>query len=170
MPPLKVRRRGLLTFRANRWWWYVSQECYPVLWIGQVAVVTLPAEIDVTNADTVREELLSVLNQGAVLLIADLSKTSFCDSAGVSALVRTFRQTSTSASAMRLVVNTQAVQRVLSITGVDRLVDTYPSVAASLAGQGGHGGHGGQGGHVGHVGQAQPDNATAKADTDGGGA
>jgi anti-anti-sigma factor len=142
----------------------VSQERYPVLWIGQVAVVTLPAEIDVTNADTVREELLSVLDQGAVLLIADLSKTSFCDSAGVSALVRTFRQASTSASAMRLVVNTQAVQRVLSITGVDRLVDTYPSVAASLAGQGGHVGHVGQGG------QAQPDNATAKADTDGGGA
>jgi anti-anti-sigma factor len=139
----------------------VSQERHPVLWIGQVAVVTLPAEIDVTNADTVREELLSVLNQGAVLLIADLSKTSFCDSAGVSALVRTFRQTRTSASAMRLVVNTPAVQRVLSITGVDRLVDTYPSVAASLAGQGGH---------VGQGGQAQPDNATAKADTDGGGA
>jgi anti-anti-sigma factor len=117
----------------------VSQERYPVLWIGQVAVVTLPAEIDVTNADTVREELLSVLNDGAVLLIADLSKTSFCDSAGVSALVRTFRQASASASAMRLVVNTPAVQRVLSITGVDRLVDTYPSVAASLAGQGGQG-------------------------------
>jgi anti-anti-sigma factor len=140
----------------------VSQERYPVLWIGQVAVVTLPAEIDVTNADTVREDLLSVLNDGAVLLIADLSKTSFCDSAGVSALVRTFRQAS--ASAMRLVVNTPAVQRVLSITGVDRLVDTYPSVAASLAGQRGQGGQGGQGG------QAQPDNATAKADTDGGGA
>jgi anti-sigma B factor antagonist len=156
LPPSKVRRRGLLTFRANKWWWYVSQERYPVLWIGQVAVVTLPAEIDVTNADTVREEFLSVLNQGAVLLIADLSKTSFCDSAGVSALVRTFRQASTSASAMRLVVSTPAVQRVLSITGVDRLVDTYPSVAASLAGQGGQGG------------QAQPDNATAKADTDGG--
>ena len=57
---------------------------------------------------------------------------------------------------MRLVVNTPAVQRVLSITGVDRLVDTFPSVAASLAS------HGGQSAQV------QPDNATAKADTDGG--
>ena len=73
----------------------MSQEHYPVLWIGQVAVVTLPAEIDVTNADMVREELLGVLNQGAVLLIADLSKTSFCDSAGVSALVRIFRRAAT---------------------------------------------------------------------------
>jgi anti-anti-sigma factor len=148
----------------------VSQERYPVLWIGQVAVVTLPTEIDVTNADIVREELLSVLNRGAVLLVADLSKTSFCDSAGVGALVRTFRRAATSASAMRLVVSTPAVQRVLSITGVDRMVDTFPSVAASLAGSGGPSGQGGHGGHGGHGGEAQPDNATAKADTDGGGA
>jgi len=139
----------------------VSQERYPVLWIGQVAVVTLPAEIDVTNADMVREELASVLNQGAALLIADLSKTSFCDSAGVSALVRTFRRAATSESSMRLVVSTPAVERVLSITGVDRLLETFPSVAASLAGQGGQGGQGGQ---------VQPDTATTKADTDGGGA
>jgi anti-sigma B factor antagonist len=135
----------------------VSQERYPVLWIGQVAVVTLPAEIDVTNAGTVREELLAVMDHGAALLIADLSKTSFCDSAGVSALVRAFRQTATSGNAMRLVVSTPAVQRVLSITGVDRLVEIFPSVAASLAGP------------YDQPGQARPDNATAKADTDGGG-
>jgi anti-sigma B factor antagonist len=135
----------------------VSQERYPVLWIGQVAVVTLPVEIDVTNADTVREELLAIMNHGAALLIADMSKTNFCDSAGVSALVRAFRRAAASGSTMRLVVSTPAVQRVLSITGVDRLVDIFPSVAASLAGP------------YDQSGQAQPDNATAKADTDGGG-
>jgi anti-sigma B factor antagonist len=134
----------------------VPQERYPVLWIGQVAVVTLPAEIDVTNADAVQDSLLSVMNQGAALLIADMSTTEFCDSAGVSALVRVFRRTSTGPGAMRLVVSTPAVQRVLSITGVERLVDIYPSVAASLAGT------------EGQSGQLQPDNATAKADTDGG--
>jgi anti-sigma B factor antagonist len=133
----------------------VSQEPYPVLWISQVAVVTLPEEIDVTNAEMVREELLSVMNQGAALLVADMSKTNFCDSAGVSALVRTFRQASGSARAMRLVVSTPAVQRVLSITGVDRLVDIFPSVAASLASQV-------------EPGQARPDNTTATADADGG--
>jgi anti-sigma B factor antagonist len=112
----------------------VSGERYPVLWIGQVAVVTLPTEIDVTNADTVRDDLLSVVNQGAILLVADMSKTTFCDSAGVSAIVRTFRRAVASSSGLRLVVSTPAVQRVLSITGVDRLLDTFPSVAACLAG------------------------------------
>jgi anti-sigma B factor antagonist len=134
----------------------VSGERYPVLWIGQVSVVTLPAEIDVTNADATREELLAVLNQGAAMLVADMSKTVFCDSSGVSALVRVFRHATTSGAAIRLVVSTPGVQRVLSITGVDRLVDVYPSVAASLAGP------------KGQADRARPDGATAKADTDGG--
>ncbi len=111
----------------------MSGEHYPVLWISRTAVVSLPGEIDITNADQVREDLLSVLNQGAALLIADLSKTTFCDSAGVSALARSFRRAKASQSGMRLVVSTLAVQRVLALTGIDRLLDIYPSVAASLA-------------------------------------
>ena len=92
----------------------------------------------------------------AAMLVADMSKTVFCDSSGVSALVRVFRHATTSGAAIRLVVSTPAVQRVLSITGVDRLVDVYPSVAASLAGP------------KGQADPAWPDGATAKADTDGG--
>lgn len=133
----------------------MSGEHYPVLWIGQVAVVTLPEEIDVTNAETVQVELLAALDQSPTLLIADMSKTNFCDSSGVSALVRVFTRAAASGSGLRLVVSTPAVQRVLSITGVDRLVDVFPSVAASLAGP------------CGQPDQAQPDGATATADTDG---
>ena len=92
-----------------------------------------------------------------------MSNTTFCDSAGVSALVRVFRRTAASSSELRLVVNTLAVQRVLSITGVDRVLDVFPSVAAALADP------------VGEADQAlaasQPpaESATASADTDGGG-
>ena len=106
---------------------------YPVLWIGQTAVVTMPAEIDITIADQVREDLLAAVNQGAGLLIADLSNTTFCDSSGVSALARAFRRAQASGGEMRLVVTGPAVLRVLSLTGVDRLVDIYPSVTAALA-------------------------------------
>jgi anti-anti-sigma factor len=104
----------------------MSQGHFPVLWIGQTAVVTLPAEIDIANADQVREDLLSVLNQGAVLLIADLSTTTFCDSAGVSALARTFRRANASQSEMRLVVSTLAVQWVLALTGLSHHPRTHP--------------------------------------------
>jgi anti-sigma B factor antagonist len=110
----------------------LSGEHYPVLWIGQDAVVTLPVEIDITIADQVREDLLSVLNQGAALLIADLGQTTFCDSSGISALGRAYRRARASGGEMRLVVTAPAVLRVLALTGVDRLLDIYPSVPAAL--------------------------------------
>jgi anti-sigma B factor antagonist len=138
----------------------VSHERYPVLWIGQVAAVTLPEEIDLTNAGTVLDELLAALNQGALLLVADMSRTNFCDSSGVSAIVRVFRQAVASGSGLRLVVGAPAVQRVLSITGVDRLVDVFPSVAASLAGPY-------RQPDQAQMDQTQMDSATATADTDG---
>jgi anti-sigma B factor antagonist len=139
----------------------MPRQHYPVLWTGQTAVVSLPAEIDITNADRVREDLLSLLNQGAVLLIADLGKTTFCDSAGVGALVRTFRRAEASQSEMRLVVSTRAVQRVLALTGVDRLLDIYPNVSAALAGRNRS---------PRRSETAKDENAPPNADTDGGAA
>jgi hypothetical protein len=67
-----------------------------------------------------------------------------------------YRRAATSGKTMRFVVGTPTVQRVFSITGVDRLVDIYPSVAASLGDPGGQ------------ADQGRPDSATATADTDGG--
>jgi anti-sigma B factor antagonist len=105
----------------------------PVLWLGQVAVATLPVEIDIANADQVREDLLTVLNRGPAMLIVDLAKTTFCDSAGVNALVRAYKRAEASGARMQLVVSAPTVQRVLAITGVDQLIGTCPSVAAALA-------------------------------------
>jgi len=113
----------------------VSDEHSPVLWVGQVAVASLPVEIDLANAGQVREDLLSVLNRGPAALVVDMSRTTFCDSAGVNALVRAYKRACASGARMRLVVATPAVQRVLAITGVDSLIGLYPSVAAALADQ-----------------------------------
>jgi anti-sigma B factor antagonist len=104
------------------------------VWLSQVAVVTLPVEIDIANAGQVRDDLLSILNRGATTLIVDMGGTTFCDSAGVNALVRANKRAAANGSKMHLVVSAPAVQRVLAITGVDHLMDIYPSVAASLAG------------------------------------
>ena len=104
----------------------------PVLWLGQAAVATLPVEIDIANAGQVREDLLTVLNRGPDLLIVDMTGTTFCDSAGVNALVRAYKRADACGARMRLVVSAPAVRRVLAVTGVDRLIGTCPSVAAAL--------------------------------------
>ncbi len=101
-------------------------------WLGEAAVITLPEEIDISNSEQVREGLLSLLNRGPAVLIVDMAETTFCDSAGVNALVRAHRRATASDAEIRLVLTSRGVERVLAITGVDRLITIYPSVAAAL--------------------------------------
>jgi anti-sigma B factor antagonist len=110
----------------------MPQQRFPVVWLGEAAVITLPEEIDISNSERVREELLSLLNRGPAALIVDMAETTFCDSAGVNALVRAHRRATANGAEIRLVVASPGVQRVLAITGVDRLISVYPTVAASL--------------------------------------
>ena len=110
----------------------MSGERQPV-WVGRVAIVALPAEIDLSNAELVREDLLAAVAQGATRVIADMTQTTFCDSAGIAALVRVVQQATARGSGLRLAASTPAVIRVLTLTGVDKLIEVYPSVAAAMA-------------------------------------
>ncbi len=95
-------------------------------------------EIDLTNADSLRDALLSALNAGALGLVVDLTATTFLDSAGVTALVRASRRAVASETTVRLAVTAPSVLRVLNLVGIDRLLEVHPSVTdavASLPGQ-----------------------------------
>jgi anti-anti-sigma factor len=111
----------------------VSGESFPVQWSGQAAVVRLPAEIDLTIADALREALLAVLNQGALGLIANMTATTFCDSAGMTALVRAARRAAAGDATMRIAVTSPAVLRIFNLVGIDRLIEIHPSVTSALA-------------------------------------
>lgn len=96
--------------------------------------MTLPAEVDFSNADAIREELLTLLNRGASVLILDMSGTLFCDCAGVGTVLRTLSRASAAGAELRVVTGGQLVRRIFELTGADRLVSTYPALAAALAG------------------------------------
>jgi anti-sigma B factor antagonist len=101
--------------------------------MGQQAVVALPEHIDVSNAGQICEELLSVINRGAVVLIADMTATLSCDQSGAEAVMRAYQRAHASGTQLRLVVTAQIVRRVLGINGLDRLIPVYPSVEAATA-------------------------------------
>ena len=111
----------------------MSEERFPVTWAGQTAVVTATGEIDLTNAEGLRDALLSALNAGARGLVVDMTATTFLDSAGVTALVRASRRAAATETTVRLVVTAPAVLRVLNLVGIDRLIEVYPSVADAAA-------------------------------------
>jgi anti-sigma B factor antagonist len=111
----------------------VSEQRFPATWSGQTAVITAAGEIDIINAESLRDAFLSAFNAGATALVADLTAVTFLDSAGVTALVRAARRASASDAVLRVAVTSPAVLRVLDLVGIDQLVPVYPSVAEALA-------------------------------------
>ena len=109
------------------------EDIYPVQWTGRQAVVTLPDHIDVSNASQISEELLSLINRGAVALIADMTLTASCDHAGADAVVRAYQRAAANGTQLRLVVTAPVVRRVLTVSGLDRLISIYPSLEAAAA-------------------------------------
>jgi anti-sigma B factor antagonist len=111
----------------------VPEDRFPVTWSGRTAVVAVPAELDLTIADGLRDALLGALNADALGLVVDLTATTFCDSAGITAITRAARRGAATDAAIRLAATTQPVLRVLELVGIDRLIDIYPDVEAALA-------------------------------------
>jgi anti-anti-sigma factor len=100
---------------------------------GQGVVLTLPAQIDLTNADEVRDELLQTVNRGPAVLVADMTGTSLCAVAGIRALLHTRRRASTAGVGLRVVAGPGAVRRILELTRADQLLDVQSSLEAALA-------------------------------------
>jgi anti-anti-sigma factor len=104
-----------------------------VRWVGADAVVALPAEIDAANADEIGQELLAAISLGAAVVVLDMRATTFCDSAGVQAIIAAYQQTTANGTQLRLVA-TAAVLRILTIVGADQLVPTYQTLEEAIAG------------------------------------
>jgi anti-sigma B factor antagonist len=104
---------------------------YKLRWVGQHAVVTLPAEIDATNAEDIRRALVSAASHNPAVLIIDMSETTFCDSGGVGAIIDAYRQARAAGIQLRLVAS--KVLRILTLVGVDQLIPMYPNLEAALA-------------------------------------
>ena len=96
-------------------------------------VVTLPAEIDITNADAIGAALSFAIARSAGIVIADMTGTRFCNSSGISMLVQAHRQAAANQAELRLVVLCAAVLRALKLVRMDFLLPIYPSLDAALA-------------------------------------
>jgi anti-sigma B factor antagonist len=100
--------------------------------IGPHVVVAMPAEIDAANASRISQGLLSAVSLGAAVVIIDMSGTTFCDSAGVQAIIAAHRQAAADGTQLRLVAT--AVLRILTLLGIGQLIPLYPTLDAALAG------------------------------------
>ena len=66
-------------------------------------------------------------------LVVDMSRTEFCDTAGIHALVATHKQAADDGREVRLVVTSAAVLRIFAITGFDQVISSFSRLDQALA-------------------------------------
>lgn len=96
-------------------------------------VLRLPAEIDMTNAGRVGEELCAAFSRGASVVIADLTSTAFCDCAGARQFVLAHNFADAHDAQIRFVAPDRNVLRVLTLTGIGQLLWIYPSLGTAIS-------------------------------------
>jgi anti-sigma B factor antagonist len=106
---------------------------FPFEVVNGVPVVAAPEEIDITNAPELRSALLAAAAHGHGTLVADLTRTQFCDSSGLHALLAAHKRARAAGGDMLLVIRSTAVLRVFAITCVDRIIPNFTSLEEALA-------------------------------------
>ena len=99
---------------------------------GDVPVVVTPGDIDITNAAAFRTALLEAAGRSRTFVV-DMSRTQFCDTAGIHALVAAHKQAEGDGGGVRLVVTSASVLRIFAITGFDQVISSFSRLDQALA-------------------------------------
>jgi anti-sigma B factor antagonist len=111
----------------------MTEPRFPVRVTRGVPIVTAPLEIDITNAGRLRAALLHAAARPGTLLVVDMTRTRFCDSAGLHALIGAHKRAQAEGRQVRLAITGAQVRRILALTALDRLIPVYTSLDEALA-------------------------------------
>ena len=111
----------------------MPEDKFPVEVVQGVPVVAAPEEIDITNAETLRSALLTAAANGHGTLVVDMTRTQFCDSSGLHTLIAAHKRAEAEGREVLLVIPNTAVLRVFALTGMDRVIPNFTTLAEALA-------------------------------------
>jgi anti-sigma B factor antagonist len=100
---------------------------------GSRGVIILEGEVDIYTAPRFKESMLELLDGGVQKLVVDLSGVTFIDSTALGVLIGGLRRLRDGGGEMTLVVTTSSVERVLTITGLDKVFSIHDTRGAALA-------------------------------------
>jgi anti-anti-sigma factor len=91
-------------------------------------LVTVSGELAGSGSERLLAKLDRLLDQGHRYVVLDLAGVTFCDSSGVSALVRGHARASAAAGGLKLSAASEQVTRVLELTGLARMLGLQSTV------------------------------------------
>jgi anti-sigma B factor antagonist len=100
----------------------------------ETRVVSVAGQLDLHTAPAFEEELLKAADNGAALIVVDLSECEFLDSTALGVLVRVRKRLCEDDDRLLLVASHHNIVKVFEITGLDRAFTIVPTRAAALNG------------------------------------
>jgi len=91
--------------------------------------VAVSGEVDLATAPELDTVLLAAVANNPAQIVIDLSDVSFMDSTGLGVIVRTLKRTRERDTALNLVVSNARVLKIFGITGLDAVLNIYPTLA-----------------------------------------
>ena len=106
---------------------------------GEWTVLDVRGDLDVYSSPTLRHHIFDRIQRGDNRIIIDLEHVEFLDSAGVAVMINGLRLARNSDGTLVLVQPGDQVRRMLRLTNLDQVLQTFTSVedAVSLAPLGG---------------------------------
>jgi len=101
---------------------------------GEGPVIRLSGEVDLSNADELRSDIVQAVPHEASGVVLDLTETTYLDSTGIRLLFDLAERLHARRQRLVLVVDEAAlVRRVVVLTKLDDAVPLVPAVDAALA-------------------------------------
>lgn len=100
---------------------------------GNWSVLAVTGEVDVATAPAMRERLVSLVADGNVHLIVDLSPVDFIDSTGLGVLVGTLKRVREADGELALVIPQERILKLFDITGLSKIFTIHSDLNRALA-------------------------------------
>jgi anti-sigma B factor antagonist len=100
---------------------------------GDATVVRAVGELDLHTAPALQQELDSAVAADAPLIVVDLAGVDFMDSTGLSVIVATVAGVRERGGELRVVSARDKITKLFTLTGVDKQVGLFGSVAEALS-------------------------------------
>jgi anti-sigma B factor antagonist len=100
---------------------------------NRAVVMAVAGEVDLATSPWLREQLLHLLLDSPVSLVLALERVPFMDAAGLGTLAMVDRCAHLVGTRFRIAGPSRPVQKVLAITGMDKSLESFPTLADALA-------------------------------------
>ena len=101
--------------------------------IQGAVIVTVKGEIEIYSAPVFRHDLLDAMTASSEGMIVDLSALEFIDSSGLGVLIRLLRRLNGQKRPLALIITSEAISRVFTITGLSTVFEIVGDRHEALA-------------------------------------